>query len=180
MSAVAARKARQQQAQNVTTAKAGAEAEPASEPPQKRPRRSFEKNQAKDMASEPRITRTRSKKQGSPTPTNNPSVAKQPTRSNDSEQASSHSEIDEEPQEPSVGGPDYEVAGEMSEDEVASVAGDPDGYESPAETPAELQNFPLSKARLSKGNIVYADESTLCVRIGEKMVRFLGLLPVPC
>jgi hypothetical protein len=34
------------------------------------------------------------------------------------------------------------------------VVGDADGYESPTETPAELQNFPLSKARLNKSNIV--------------------------
>ena len=44
-------------------------------------------------------------------------------------------------------------------------------YESPAtQIPAEIQNFPLSKARLNKNNIVYSDEHTLCVRIREKMV----------
>lgn len=59
---------------------------------------------------------------------------------------------------------------EMSEG-VASVLGDPDGYESPADTPAELQNFPLSKARINKNNIVYADDSNLCVRIKERTVR---------
>lgn len=59
---------------------------------------------------------------------------------------------------------------EMAEDEVASVIGDADGYESPADTPAELQNFPLSKARLSKGNVIYADEDTMCVRVKEKTV----------
>lgn len=58
----------------------------------------------------------------------------------------------------------------MDEDDVASVVGDADGYESPAETPAELQNFPLSKARLNKSNIVYSDESTLCIRIKERTV----------
>jgi polynucleotide 5'-hydroxyl-kinase GRC3/NOL9 len=63
-----------------------------------------------------------------------------------------------------------EEVDEMTEDEVASVAGDADGYESPAETPAELQNFPLSKSRINKKDIVYADASTLCVRIKEKMV----------
>ena len=63
-----------------------------------------------------------------------------------------------------------EDAGEMDEDDVASVVGDADGYESPAETPAELQNFPLSKARLNKSNIVYSDESTLCIRIKERTV----------
>ena len=65
-----------------------------------------------------------------------------------------------------------EGADEMTEDEDASVAGDADGYKSPMDTPAELQNFPLSKARLSKNNIVYGDDNTLCVRIREKMVWF--------
>ena len=60
--------------------------------------------------------------------------------------------------------------GDMAEDEVVSGAGDVDGYESPANTPAELQNFPLSKARLNKSNIVYADKEALCVRVKEKMV----------
>jgi polynucleotide 5'-hydroxyl-kinase GRC3/NOL9 len=63
-----------------------------------------------------------------------------------------------------------EDAEEMDEDDIASVVGDADGYESPAETPAELQNFPLSKARLNKSNIVYSDESTLCIRIKERTV----------
>lgn len=58
----------------------------------------------------------------------------------------------------------------MTEDEVASVVGDADGYESPADTPTELQNFPLSKFRLGKSNLVYGDEETLCVRIKEKTV----------
>lgn len=33
--------------------------------------------------------------------------------------------------------------------------------------------FPLSKMRLNKSNIVYSDEHTLCIRIREKMVRIL-------
>lgn len=77
---------------------------------------------------------------------------------------------------------------ENNDDDAASINGDPDGYgyavlffgfwlttfryESPtAHIPAEMQNFPLSKERLSKSNIVYSDEYTLCVRISEKMVR---------
>lgn len=59
---------------------------------------------------------------------------------------------------------------EMGENEVASVIGDADGYESPADAQVELQNFPLSKARLNKNNIVYADDNTLCVRIKETTV----------
>lgn len=44
-------------------------------------------------------------------------------------------------------------------------------YESPTSTPAEIQNFPLSKVRLSKKNVVYSDENVLCLRIKEKTVR---------
>lgn len=40
----------------------------------------------------------------------------------------------------------------------------------------ETQNFPLSKARLNRNNIVYSDEHTLCVRIKEKMVCYRLLL----
>jgi hypothetical protein len=43
-------------------------------------------------------------------------------------------------------------------------------YESPADDVPEVQNFPLSKTRLNKSNIVYSDEHTLCVRIKEKTV----------
>lgn len=35
----------------------------------------------------------------------------------------------------------------------------------------QLQEFPLSKTRLNKNNVVYSDEHRLCVRIKEKMVR---------
>jgi len=74
------------------------------------------------------------------------------------------------------------------DDAVASIDGDADGYgthcisfdmtadncryESPTtQIPAEIQNFPLSKTRLNKNNIVYSDEHKLCVRMKEKMVR---------
>lgn len=43
-------------------------------------------------------------------------------------------------------------------------------YESPADTAVQVQDFPLSKARLNKNSIVYSDEHRLCVRIKEKMV----------
>lgn len=95
---------------------------------------------------------------------------KRATQSNPSEtqtqvpEAQDKSE-NEESDENIVDGPE-----EMNEAEVASVAGDADGYESPTETPIEMQNFPLSKARLNKNSIVYADESVLCIRIKEKTV----------
>jgi len=43
-------------------------------------------------------------------------------------------------------------------------------YESASNLPVEVENFALSKTRLNKKNIVYADKHTLCVRIKEKMV----------
>ena len=57
----------------------------------------------------------------------------------------------------------------MAEGDIASVV-DADGYESPADAPAELQNFPLSKMRLNKNKVLYSDESAFCVRISEKTV----------
>lgn len=97
---------------------------------------------------------------------------KRATQSNPSETQTQVSEPQEESEnddsdEKVLDGPE-----EMNKDEVASVAGDADGYESPTETPLEMQNFPLSKARLNKNSIVYADESVLSIRIKEKTVGF--------
>ncbi|GAB1215075.1 Polynucleotide 5'-hydroxyl-kinase grc3 [Aspergillus terreus] len=59
---------------------------------------------------------------------------------------------------------------EVSEPEGNDVPlDDADRYESPADTPALVEAFPLSKTRLNKSNIVYSDEHTLCVRIKEKL-----------
>jgi polynucleotide 5'-hydroxyl-kinase GRC3/NOL9 len=80
------------------------------------------------------------------------------------ENASEESDVVESEQE------EVANADEMDEDGVASVVGDADGYESPADTPAELENFPLSKARLNKNNVVYSDGNTLCVCIKERTV----------
>lgn len=46
----------------------------------------------------------------------------------------------------------------------------PSSYESASNLPEEVENFALSKTRLNKKNFVYGNESTLCVRIKEKMV----------
>lgn len=96
----------------------------------------------------------------------------QPTRVTRSHKSEAQPEPENAPEESDVESEQEEVANadEMDEDEVASVVGDADGYESPAETPAEIQNFPLSKARLNKNNIVYSDGNTLCVRIKERAV----------
>ncbi|KAJ5156042.1 Pre-mRNA cleavage complex II Clp1 [Penicillium capsulatum] len=171
VSAFAARKARQQQAQIVTTPKNEVQAEPAAEPPSKRPRRSLEANESQETnGAEPRGSRTRaSKKQDGPLPAATAISQRRSVKTSASDSkpqrldAQDISEAKEEQQVPNDG-PD-----EMTEDEVASVVGDADGYESPADTPAELQNFPLSKTRLNKSSIVYGDEDSLCVRIKDKM-----------
>lgn len=174
MSAVAARRARQQQqAQNVTPPKNEVDVEIVTEPPPKRPRRSSETGEAKNNDRETRVPRTRSsKKEDAPLPTEIVTGRqKKATRSNQPEIESPASQEQDEPEgdegsnEGQADGPE-----DMTEDEVASVAGDADGYESPADIPAEVQNFPLSKARLNKNNVVYADEGALCVRVKEKMV----------
>lgn len=160
MSAVAARRARQQQAQN-STPKANIDGETMIEPPPKRPRRSVDAGEAKEPSeAESRDPRTRSsKKQNSPLPTEIVNGRqKKATRPKPEE-------TNNEKSDRRFDSPEY-----MSEDEVASIAGDINGYESPADTSTEPQNFPLSKARLNKNNVVYADKGTLCVRVKEKMV----------
>lgn len=167
MSAVAARKARQQRAQN-SAPKNDVEVEIVTEPPSKRPRRSMEANEASEVAeTETRGPRTRSsKKQDTSLPTANVKGRQKKDAQPPVSPAQEGSSEEEEADEGQADGPE-----EMSEDEVASVAGDADGYESPADTSTELQNFPLSKARLNKDTILYADEATLCVRVKERMVR---------
>ncbi|KAJ5661306.1 uncharacterized protein N7484_000678 [Penicillium longicatenatum] len=169
VSAIAARKARQQ-AQNVTASKVEVVVEAPAEPPSKRPRRSLEADQLTEMSgTESKGRQTRSaKNQEVPialdTTTGRPKKATQanPSKSEPEVLAAQEELENEDSEEDIAGGPE-----EMDEDEVASVAGDADGYESPTET-TELQNFPLSKARLNKNSIVYADDSVLCIRIKEK------------
>lgn len=174
VSAFAARKARQQQAQNAAPPKIEQVVDKGSEPPSKRPRRSTDAEESHEYnnGTEIRATRTRSsKKQNEAKP---PETVKgqqtKSTRSTKSEvmHRAINAQVELEEDDRLEDGPDEN--GEMSEDEVTSVLGDADGYESPADTPAELQNFPLSKARLNKSSIVYADDSTLCVRIKERTV----------
>lgn len=172
VSAFAARKARQQQAQIATAPKTEPEVQPAPEPPSKRPRRSLDVEQpAEANGRETRGLRTRSsKKQDAPPPADKVKGPQgEPAKSQQEEPQVAETEEDSE-EEGSEHNAAEDVQG-MSEDEVASVAGDADGFESPTETLAELQNFPLSKSRINKKDIVYADANTLCLRIKEKMVR---------
>jgi polynucleotide 5'-hydroxyl-kinase GRC3/NOL9 len=172
VSAFAARKARQQQAQIATASKNEPDTQPAAEPPSKRPRRSLEVNESVETRSpETRVPRTRSsKKQDAPLPVEK--VKGRQGRTTRKQQEEPQPQVPEhlEDSEEEVSEDNAAEEDDMTEDEIASVAGDADGYESPAETPAELQNFPLSKSRINKKDIVYADSSTLCVRIKEKMV----------
>ncbi|KAJ5684244.1 uncharacterized protein N7477_000589 [Penicillium maclennaniae] len=170
VSAFAARKARQQQAQIVTATKPEPETLPAAEPPSKRPRRSLKVDQpVETKAPETRGPRTRSsRKPNAPLPAENVNGRQTKAVKKQQEEPNVNEAAEESDEEDSKGNATEDVC-EMSEDEVASVAGDADGYESPVETPAELQNFPLSRSRINKKDIVYADASTLCVRIKEKM-----------
>jgi polynucleotide 5'-hydroxyl-kinase GRC3/NOL9 len=156
----------------VTASKVEVVVEAPAEPPSKRPRRSLEGGQLTEMnGTESKGRQTRSaKNQEVPialdTTTGRPKKANQAKPSKlEPEVLAAQEEIENEDSDEDIaGGPE-----EMDEDEVASVAGDADGYESPTET-TELQNFPLSKARLNKNSIVYADDSVLCIRIKEKTV----------
>ncbi|KAJ6131607.1 hypothetical protein N7523_001313 [Penicillium sp. IBT 18751x] len=170
VSAFAARKARQQQAPIVTATKPEPETQPAAEPPSKRPRRSLEVDQLVETnAPETRDPRTRSsRKPNAPLPAENVNGRQTKAVKKQQEEPRVIEAAQESEEEDSKGNATEDVR-EMSEEEVASVAGDADGYESPVETPAELQNFPLSRSRINKKDIVYADASTLCVRIKEKM-----------
>lgn len=155
----------------MTAPKNAVQTEPAAEPPSKRTRRSLEADESKEAnGAELRSPQTRSsKKQDAPfsaeTQRNTAKPSRAVSKTQTPEVQEGIEEEKEEEQQHPTDGPD-----EMTEDEVASVIGDADGYESPADTPIELQNFPLSKVRLSKSNIVYGDEDTLCVRIKEKTV----------
>lgn len=172
VAALAARRARQQQAQSVNAPKDAPQAIIESEPPSKKSRQSLEGPEATETNEKHRGTRTKAaKKPDEPLPAETmPERPVRVTRPQTSEVKSEVEDTLKHPEDKQSEKDQVEDAGEMDEDDIASVVGDADGYESPAETPAELQNFPLSKARLNKSNIVYSDESTLCIRIKERTV----------
>ncbi|CAG7987932.1 unnamed protein product [Penicillium olsonii] len=169
VAALAARRARQQQAISEDAPKAAPAPVVESEPPSKKPRRSLDAVETAETGGDRRSSRTRAtKKQDKQLP-----VEDSPKHATRSTQSSRESQKEEESSQDAsdaeqVATDTIENNEEMDENEVASVVGDADGYESPAETPAELQNFSLSKVRLNKSNIVYSDESTLCIRIKER------------
>ncbi|KAJ5130590.1 uncharacterized protein N7515_006629 [Penicillium bovifimosum] len=169
VAALAARRARQQQAQSAQAPNDVPQVVPEAEPPSKKPRPSLEGFESTETNGNRRDARNRATKKHEPLAA--VMMAKRPVGATRSPKSEPEPELDVTPeraQNEESGQEHAEDAQEMNEDDVASVVGDPDGYESPAETPAELQNFPLSKARLNKSNIVYSDENTLCIRIKER------------
>ena len=165
VSAFAARKARQQLAQNVTVV--NNEAESLVEPPYKRLRQSPTGGDGSEaVESESCGSRTRSSK---PDASKSRLLQKKLKRSS---QAELLSRAPQELEKADDGSSEDDSVREreMSQDEVASVARDPDGYEIVANIPEELQNFNLSRTRLKENNIVYSEKDRLCVRIKEKMV----------
>ncbi|KAL6237686.1 polynucleotide 5'-hydroxyl-kinase grc3 [Aspergillus navahoensis] len=171
VSAFAARKARlqqtQTQAQIIVTSETTARAEPAIEPPSKRPRRSLEESQAQLTPKEDtkrigkRGTVKAEKAQmvdnGTETVTRETRRKKPEAEIEDREKEASSSEESEE-----------EDAVEENAAGVVAVPAVEDGYESPVDNTMTVE-FPLSKIRLNKSNIVYSDEDTLCILIREKM-----------
>lgn len=172
VAALAARRAQQKQAQSAEVPKDAPQVIVESGPPSKKPRRSLEGTEAIGTNEEPRGKRTMAaKKPDQPldvesTPKGPVKVTRIRRSKQQTEVQDNHERVEDEDSEKDQ----VENAEEMDEDDIASVAGDVDGYESPVETPTELQNFPLSKARLNKSNIVYSDENTLCIRIKERTV----------
>ncbi|EAW11564.1 putative RNA processing protein Grc3 [Aspergillus clavatus NRRL 1] len=174
VSAFAARKARQQQAQVVPSEKPATN-ELSTEPPSKKPRRSLEEGAANLTANgEDHVQTRRSSRRKQESLRSGVSDEKQhkkaalnvrtrsaaqPPAQKDEEKDLSGALEEED---------DEEVLEEENDAGAIALDGDADGYESPVDV-AHLQNFPLSKTRLNKNSVIYSDEQTLCVRIKEKM-----------
>ncbi|RAL10339.1 putative RNA processing protein Grc3 [Aspergillus homomorphus CBS 101889] len=171
LSAVAARKARQQQAQSAAAAvEKPVAAESAGEPPSKKARRSPEEAIAVEQEENQPTRSTRRKDADSvKEPVQD---ARRVTRSQKSSQQytpdTNQGGEDQTSSEPESEEEENAVV-EANGVELASLQRDADEFESPADTPVQLQEFPLSKTRLNKNNIMYSDEHRLCVRIKEKM-----------
>ncbi|KAL4785933.1 hypothetical protein BJX76DRAFT_366551 [Aspergillus varians] len=163
LSAFAARKARQQQTQTtvVTTETTTTHTEPVVEPPSKRPRRSLEESKPQSTSdAKQRTKRGPLKAEKAPQNVDNGARETRKETEIDVSDRGNQTSSEESEEEDAV------------EENAAGVMGAPEtenGYESPADIPALTVEFPLSKMRLNKSNIVYSDEHTLCVRIPEKM-----------
>ncbi|KAF7586949.1 Polynucleotide 5'-hydroxyl-kinase grc3 [Aspergillus hancockii] len=171
VSAFAARKARQQQMQVAAPVRKPPQPEPVDEPPSKKARRSPEEEVPTPPPSgenQPRTRRSTRLKGESPKDIKPAQKREKATPAKPSEQLpvrtspreTEHQSASDEEQNPIV---------EENDVGIAPLGSDDNGYESPADTSGPVQDFPLSKIRLNKNNIVYSDEHTLCVRIKEKM-----------
>ncbi|RDW72298.1 putative RNA processing protein Grc3 [Aspergillus mulundensis] len=167
ISAFAARKARlqQTQTQTVVTTETTTHTEPAGEPPSKKPRRSLEESQAQ---STPKEDAKRTTKRGT--------VKVEKTQRADNGTAARETrrkkvEVEVEQRETEASSSEESEGEDAVEENAAGVIAVPaaeDGCEFPADNTMTVE-FPLSKMRLNKSNIVYSDEDTLCVRIREKL-----------
>lgn len=172
VAALAARRARQQQALSADAPVSVVQVVVESGPPSKKPRRSPDVAETTGAKEDRRTSRTRAaKKQDEPLAAESvPGRSAEDTRPDQEEIQLEEEKAQDGPKNGQFAQNASENTEEMDENDVASVVGDADGYESPAETPAQLQNFPLSKARLNKSNIVYSDENTICIRLKERTV----------
>ncbi|KAF7718641.1 Uncharacterized protein PECH_008839 [Penicillium ucsense] len=172
LSAVAARRARQQQAQAAPIPKTEVVVEIPVGPPTKKPKFSDDESNSLEDAKESKAHRTRSSRKIETTPSLPPKHGRQeqsqpPERPKSRLPSSVGSREDR--QEDAASQNHLMDSDGIAEDEVTSVLGDADGFEAPTEIPPELHNFPLSKARLNKDNVAYADKDKICVRVKEKM-----------
>ncbi|KAL4872366.1 hypothetical protein BDV12DRAFT_162080 [Aspergillus spectabilis] len=166
VSAFAARKARMQQTKTVVTTEVPTLTECAGEPPSKKPRRSLEETQPQETLEAP--TRRATKRGASKAEKEPPKAVDNGTRETRGKKPEVEAVNDRETQTSSEESDEEDVVEENGADEMAAPATE-DGYESPADMPAVTMEFPLSKIRLNKSNIVYSDEHILCVRIQEKL-----------
>ncbi|KAL3468509.1 hypothetical protein BJX64DRAFT_246125 [Aspergillus heterothallicus] len=167
VSAFAARKARLQPTQTMVATENTTHTEKTTEPPSKRPRRSLEETQpqAKLEGAPKKVTKRGSVKTEKVLQTTVENGTKVRTRKTENV-AVSENEDESSPDESDGNVPEANPA-------AMAVPATEDGYETLADTPGLAVEFPLSKTRLNKNNIVYSDEHTLCVRIREKMSMVL-------
>ncbi|KAJ9303910.1 hypothetical protein DTO217A2_6610 [Paecilomyces variotii] len=163
LSAIAARRARQSQQQVIVPISPSPDPRATEEPPTKRTKPSPPTDEKWTDSAKPRPDRRRRNKKNA--------AERQQDVITDSTPQVSRLRSDE----PSADESRWEEGnGDISmsdgvEEEILAQNEDDESYESPTNIATEIENFPLSKTRLNKSSIVYADEHRLCVRIREKM-----------
>ncbi|KAL1886115.1 Polynucleotide 5'-hydroxyl-kinase grc3 [Paecilomyces lecythidis] len=163
VSAIAARRARQPQQQVIVPISPSPDPRATEEPPTKKTKPSPPTDEKWTDSEKPRPDRRRRKGK---------LVAE---KRQDDSMESAPQESEPLPDEPSADESRWEEENEditMAdgiEEEALAQNEEDESYESPTNVATEIENFPLSKTRLNKSSIVYADENRLCVRIKEKM-----------